>query len=51
MKALLNAVKYPVNISTNDRLYTILGEEGLTEDAALRLMYRTGIIGNRPGLR
>ncbi len=50
MKALLNAVKYPKTLIDSERFYTILGEEGLTEDAALRLMYRTGIIGNRPGL-
>ena len=50
LKALLQAVKYPKSIPSTERLYTILGEEGLTEDAALRLMYRTGIIGNRPGL-
>lgn len=50
MKALLNAVKFPTTITDSERFYTILGEEGLTEDAALRLMYRTGIIGKRPGL-
>lgn len=50
MKALLNAVKYPKTLNENERFYTILGEEGLTEEAALRLMYRTGVIGNRPGL-
>jgi glycerol-1-phosphate dehydrogenase [NAD(P)+] len=47
IKALLNANKYP---SKNEKYYTILGEKGLTEDAAFRLVYRTGIIGNRPGL-
>lgn len=50
MKALLNAVKFPKTITDSERFYTILGEDGLTEDAALRLMYRTGIIGRRPGL-
>ena len=50
MKALLNSVHYPKTLNENERFYTILGEEGLTEEAALRLMYRTGIIGNRPGL-
>ena len=50
VKALLQAVKYPKKIPNNERFYTILGEEGLTEDAAFRLMYRTGIIGKRPGL-
>lgn len=50
VKALLQAVEYPRNLSSEDRFYTILGKEGLTEDAAFRLIYRTGIIGNRPGL-
>ena len=50
VKALLQAVKYPKTIPENERFYTILGEEGLKEDAVFRLMYRTGIIGHRPGL-
>ena len=50
VKALLQAVQYPKKLAGKDRFYTILGEDGLTEDAAFRLMYRTGIIGKRPGL-
>lgn len=46
VKALLSAVNYP----RDQHFYTILGEQGLSEDAAFRLMYRTGIIGSRPGI-
>lgn len=50
VKALLQAVNYPKTIPHSERFYTILGEEGLKEDAVFRLIYRTGIIGHRPGL-
>ena len=48
VKALLLAINY--SKSEDNFYYTILGEKGLTEDSAFRLVYRTGIIGNRPGL-
>ncbi len=51
VKALLQAVKYPKELAESERFYTILGVEGLKEDAVFRLIYRTGIIGNRPGLQ
>jgi glycerol-1-phosphate dehydrogenase [NAD(P)+] len=50
IKALRNAVQFSKSLSGETEFYTILGNEGLTEDAALRLTYRTGIIGNRPGI-
>ncbi|MHA2363841.1 MAG: iron-containing alcohol dehydrogenase [Candidatus Hodarchaeales archaeon] len=50
IKALVKAVEYPINQGNDKAFYTILGEQGLTEDAAVRLAYRTGVIGNRPGL-
>lgn len=49
VKALINAVNYPKNKGKYS-FYSILGEKGLTEDAAVRLAYRTGIIGTRLGL-
>lgn len=45
IKALTSAVKYPVG----HQLYTILGP-GLTEEAAIALAYKTGVIGNRYGI-
>lgn len=49
IKSLLLAINFP-HETHETKYYTILGEKGLTEEAAFRLVYRTGIIGKRAGL-